>query len=225
LIYTSYYIPLQVEKLKIELQIKSYIKMKTIAVKGTLRSEVGKKSTKALRREESVPCVVYGGESNIHFSAPAKDFRDLIYTNEFRKASIAVDGKEVPAIVKSVQFHPVTDKIVHIDFLELVDGKKLLTEIPVRLVGSPAGVKVGGVLVQKVRKLKVKTTPDKLSAGIEVNVASLELGKSIRVREVQVEDGIQIMSAGGTPLASVDIPRALRSAQSATADEEVAEEA
>ncbi len=192
--------------------------MKTIALEGTLRSELGKKSTKALRKEESVPCVVYGGENNIHFSAPAKAFRDLIYTNELRKASITVDGKSVEAIVKDVQFHPVTDKIVHIDFLQLVEGQTVLTEIPVRLVGNAAGVKTGGVLVQKVRKLKLKTTPNNLTASIEVDVAKLELGKSIRVREVNVADGIQIVTNGGTPLASVDIPRALRSAQSATAE-------
>lgn len=193
--------------------------MKTIALKGTLRSELGKKSTKALRREELVPCVVYGGEANIHFSAPAKDFRDLIYTNEFRKAAIEIDGQTVEAIIKDVQFHPVTDKILHIDFLQLVDGKALKTEVPVRLTGSPEGVKVGGVLVQKVRKLKLKTTPDKLSATIDVDVSALDLGKSIRIREVQVEEGIEIMNSGGIPLASIEIPRALRSAQTAAAKE------
>ena len=191
--------------------------MKTIALKGTLRSDVGKKSTKALRKDGLVPCVIYGGENNIHFSAKAQDFRDLIYTNEFRTASVEVDGKTYSAIIKDIQFHPVTDVIMHIDMLELVEGKKLKAEIPIRLVGSAAGVKVGGVLMQKVRKVKVMTTPDKLSAAIDVNVEHLTLGKSIRIRDIKVGEGIEVMNAGGIPLASVEIPRALRSAEAKAA--------
>ncbi len=198
--------------------------MKTIALAGTLRSDLGKKSTKALRKEELVPCVVYGGKENQHFSVLAKDLRDLIYTNEFRKANIQVDGQVIEAIVKEVQFHPVTDKIMHVDFLELVAGKSLKTEIPVRLTGNPAGVKTGGVLVQKVRKLKIKTTPNNLSATIDVDVDSLNLGDSIRIRDVKVTDGIEIMNSGGIPLASIEIPRALRSAQSTTEEGEAVAE-
>lgn len=191
--------------------------MKTIALTGTLRSDLGKKSTKALRKEGLVPCVIYGGESNIHFSAKAQDFRDLIYTNEFRTASVEVDGKSIPAIIKDIQFHPVTDTIVHIDMLELVDGKKVKAEIPLSLVGNAAGVKVGGVLMQKVRKVKVMTTPDKLSSTIEVNVDELTLGKSIRIRDIKVAEGIEVINAGGIPIASVEIPRALRSAEAKAA--------
>lgn len=199
--------------------------METITLTGTLRTELGKKSTKALRKEESVPCVVYGGDSNIHFSAPAKSFRDLIYTNELRKASIEVDGKKIDAIVKDIQFHPVSDKILHIDFLELVAGQLLKLEIPLRLTGSPEGVKGGGVLVQKVRKLKIQTTPDKLTSTININVDALKLGDSIRIRDIKVEDGIEIINAGGIPLATVDTPRALRSAEAEEEEVAVAEEA
>jgi large subunit ribosomal protein L25 len=194
--------------------------MKTIALEGTLRGDLGKKSTKALRNEGAVPCVIYGGENNIHFSATTQDFRDLIYTNEFKTATINVGGNVHTAIVKDVQFHPVSDAIQHIDFLELIEGKSIKTEIPVRLVGSPEGVKVGGNLMQKVRKLKVMVTPELLSATIDVNVEHLELGKSIRIRDIQVAEGVQIMSAGATPVASIEIPRALRSAQSKTDDGE-----
>lgn len=185
--------------------------MKTIAIEGALRTDTGKKSTKALRNNGSVPCVVYGGEKNIHFSATTQSFRDLIYTNEFRVAEITVDGQTTKAIIKDVQFHPVTDAIMHIDFLELVEGKKLITQIPITLVGSPKGVKVGGVLMQKIRKVKVKTTPDQLSTSIQVNVEHLGLGKSIRIRDIEVSDKIEIMNSGGIPLASVEVPRALRS--------------
>ncbi|BDS14612.1 50S ribosomal protein L25/general stress protein Ctc [Aureispira anguillae] len=187
--------------------------MKTIALTGTSRTELGKKSTKALRNAGLVPCVLYGGENNVHFSVTPKALRDLIYTNEFRVAEIEVEGKKINAIIKTVEFHPVTDVIMHVDFLELVEGKAVKAEIPIRLVGAAKGVKVGGVLMQKIRKLKIQTTPDKLSSVIDVNVEHLALGKSIRVREVQVEEGIEIINAGGTPLASVEIPRALRSAE------------
>ncbi len=196
--------------------------MKTIALTGTSRTELGKKSTKAIRNANLVPCVLYGGENNLHFSVAPMALRDLIYTDEFRVTEVTIDGEMRRAIVKTVQFHPVTDKIMHVDLLELVDGKQVKAEIPIRLVGGAKakGVKVGGVLMQKIRKVKVQTTPDKLSSFINVDVAHLALGKSIRVREIKVEDGIEIMNAGGIPLASVEVPRALRSSEARSAAEE-----
>jgi large subunit ribosomal protein L25 len=194
--------------------------MKTIALTGTSRTDLGKKSTKALRNAGLIPCVLYGGEKNHHFSLTIKALRDLIYTNEFRTAEVEVDGAKYKAIVKTVQFHPVTDAIQHVDLLELVDGQSVKAEIPIKLVGAAKGVKVGGVLMQKIRKVKIKTTPDKLSSVIEVDVAHLMLGKSIRIREIKVADGIEIMNAGGIPLASVEIPRALRSSDAKVAEEE-----
>ena len=175
--------------------------MKTIAIEGTLRTDTGKKSTKALRNNGLVPCVVYGGSKNIHFTATTQAFRDLIYTNEFRIAAVNVAGDSVKAIM-------------HIDFLDLVENKKLITQIPITLIGAPEGVKVGGVKMKKIRKVKVKTTPDQLSSSIEVNVEHLDLGKSIRVRDIEVSDKIEIMNSGGIPIASVEVPRALRSSTS-----------
>jgi large subunit ribosomal protein L25 len=195
--------------------------METIVLEGTLRTDLGKKSTKSIRKAGLVPCVVYGSGNNIHFTSATQAFRDLIYTNEFRIAEINVDGKKIKAIIKAVQFHPVNDHIMHVDLLELIEGNVIKTEIPIRLVGSPEGVKTGGVLMQKIRKLKVKTTPEFLSASIDVDVTHLDLGKSIRIREVNVPDGIEIMNSGGIPLASVEVPRALRSS---TSKEEVMEE-
>lgn len=194
--------------------------MKTIALKGAPRTELGKKSTKALRNADLVPCVLYGGEQNVHFSTTPKELRDLIYTNEFRVASVEVDGKTYSAIIKDIEFHPVTDRIMHVDLLELVEGQSVKAEIPLRLVGSAKGVRVGGVLMQKVRKVKVQTTPDKLSAFINVDVESLELGKSIRIRDIQVEEGIEIINSGSIPIASVEVPRALRSAEARKAAED-----
>lgn len=193
--------------------------MKTIALKGAPRTEVGKKSTKALRNANLVPCVLYGGEQNVHFSVGTQDLRDLIYTDEFRIAGVEVDGKTYNALIKAVEFHPVTDRIMHVDLLELVEGQQIKAEIPLRLVGTAKGVRVGGVLMQKVRKVKVQTTPDKLSAFINVGVEALELGKSIRIRDIQVEEGIEIINAGGIPIASVEVPRALRSAEARKAAE------
>ena len=185
--------------------------MKTIVLNGTLRDEINKRSTKALRREGLVPCVVYGGETNFHFSVHPQALKDLIYTNEFRKAEINIGDVKVEAFVKETQFHPLKDTIMHVDFLTLTEGTTLKTEIPITLTGQAKGVKVGGVLMQKIRKVKVKTTPDKLSSTISVDVSHLELGKSIRIRDIKVEEGIEIMNAGGIPLASVEVPRALRS--------------
>jgi large subunit ribosomal protein L25 len=197
--------------------------MKTIALTGTSRTDLGKKSTKALRNAGLVPCVLYGGEKNHHFSLTTKALRDLIYTDEFRTAEVELDGTKYSAIIKTVQFHPVTDAVQHVDLLELVEGQSVKAEIPIKLVGAAKGVKVGGVLMQKIRKVKVKTTPDKLTSVIEVDVEHLMLGKSIRVREIKVEDGIEIMNSGGIPLASVEIPRALRSTE-AKEEAEVAQE-
>ncbi|MCP4438141.1 MAG: 50S ribosomal protein L25 [Aureispira sp.] len=193
--------------------------MKTIEIAGKGRAATGKKSTQELRKENNVPCVIYGGENNIHFSAHKNAFRDLIYTDEFKKATITVEGgATVDAIVKDVQFHPVTDSILHIDFLQLVPGQKLKTELPIKLTGSPEGVKAGGTLVQKIRKLKVLTTPESLASAIEVDVSHLAMGKSIRIRDVKVDENTQVMNSLGIPLASIEIPRAMRSAQSKEED-------
>lgn len=197
--------------------------MKTIALTGTSRTDLGKKSTKALRNAGLIPCVLYGGEKNHHFSLTHKALRDLIYTNEFRTAEVELDGAKYSAIVKTVQFHPVTDAIMHVDLLQLVEGQIVQAEIPIRLVGAAAGVKAGGVLMQNIRKLKIKTTPDQLTSVIEVEVGHLELGKSIRIREVKVGAGVEIMNSGGIPLASVEIPRALRSSEAKVEEEVVAE--
>lgn len=197
--------------------------MKTIALTGTSRTDLGKKSTKALRNAGLVPCVLYGGEKNHHFSLTTKALRDLIYTNEFRTAEVDLDGAKYKAIIKTVQFHPVTDTIQHVDLLELVEGQSVKAEIPIKLVGVAKGVKVGGVLMQKIRKVKVQTTPDKLTSEIEVNVDHLMLGKSIRVREIEAGEGVVIMNSGGIPLASVEIPRALRSSEAKTEAEEAQE--
>ncbi|MEZ4886961.1 MAG: 50S ribosomal protein L25/general stress protein Ctc [Chitinophagales bacterium] len=190
--------------------------MKAIAIEGTIRNSSGKKAAKEVRREDMVPCVVYGGEENVHFSAPMSAIRPLIYTPDFNTISVTVEGKTYSTIIKDFQSHPVTDSIMHVDFQELVPNRPIFTEIPVRLTGLAKGVKAGGKLMLKMRTLKVKALPENLVSEIKVDVTPLEVGKSVRVRSVNIE-GIEVMNSPATPIASVDITRALRSAAAAAA--------
>ncbi len=189
--------------------------MQTVAIEGQSRESFGKKYSKAARREGQVPCVLYGGEKNVHFSAEEKSFKHLIYTPDFKVAEINVAGASHKAILKNVQFHPVTDRLIHMDFVELVPGKKVKVDLPVELVGTAIGAKLGGALIMKMRKLKVSTTPEHLVDSIKVNVETLELGDSVRVRDVEKVEGVEILNGLSNPIASVEVPRALKSAEAA----------
>lgn len=192
--------------------------MKTIEIVGESRTNVGKSAAKNIRREGKVPCTVYsGGKEPIYFQAPDLAFRDIIYTAECRKAALKVADRTIEALVKEVQFHPVTERILHIDFIELTPGKKVVTQIPIQLEGNSIGVKSGGTLIQKVRKVKVASTPEALTSTIPIDITELDLGKSVRVRDIKVGEGMEILSSASIPVASIDIPRALRSAQTAAA--------
>ena len=189
--------------------------MEAVAFNGTVRNELGKKGSKAVRNNGQTPCVLYGGENTIHFSIDVKNAKNLIYTPDFKLAEITIDGKTYKSILKDVQFHPVSDEVRHIDFVELVDGKKVNVEIPVRFKGSSPGEKVGGKLYQKLRKAKVKTTPEHLVDQLFVDISELEMGQSVRVKDIEADDNLEIMSSPNIPVASVEVPRALRSAQAA----------
>lgn len=193
--------------------------MKSIVLEGTLRTENGKKAANHLRKAGEVPCNLYGGKETLMFSAPYNSFNPIVYSPDFFQIEVKVDGKTYKALVKDVQYHPVSDKIQHIDFLELVPGKTVVAEIPVILTGQAAGVKAGGKLVQKLRKVKVKSTPENLVDKIEVDVEKLKLGKSIKVKNITA-DGFEILNPGPVPVASVEIPRALRGQVKVEADEE-----
>ena len=186
--------------------------MKYELISGKSRSSFGKKSSKAIRREGLVPCVLYGGKEVKHFAVSPKDVRGMVYTPDFKVAKINVDGTEYKCILKDLQTHPVTDELVHLDFLHLVQGATVKTEIPVRFKGVAPGIKSGGQLVQKLRKVKVKTTTEKLVDSLTVSISKLELGSSVRVKDIKVPEGIEIMKSPGIPLASVEVPRALKSA-------------
>lgn len=187
--------------------------MNTFVIQGTPRTSMGKKNSADLRRADHVPCVIYGGKEVHHFSATRLAFRDLVHTPEFKVAEIDLGSKKIRAIVKDVQFHPLTDKINHIDFLELVDGQIFKADVPVKFTGVAEGVKKGGKFIQNVRKVRIKTTPEKMVTDMEVDITDLDLGKAIRVRDIRPIEGVEVVNAPAIPLALVEIPRALRSAQ------------
>ena len=191
---------------------KKHYKMKSVKIEGKTRSGSGKKNTRHLRSEGEVPAVIYGGKEAIHFSAPAMAFRTLVYTPEFQIAEIIVDGKTYRTIMKDIQFDVVTDSLNHIDFLELVDDRKVVATLPLKFNGMPQGVKDGGRLEIKIKSLNVRTLPKYLCAAIEVNIEALELNGNIRVEEVKVEH-MEILNSPRVPIASVVTTRALRQAE------------
>ena len=193
--------------------------MEVVSIEGKIRTSFGKKPSKDLRGEGLVPAVIYGGAENISFAAPAAEFRHLIYTAEFKLAEIKVDGKVIKAFVKDTQFDPVTDKLTHVDFVELVAGKDIKVAIPLRLIGNSVGVRKGGKLMQKVRRVLVKTTSDNLVDHLTLDISDMDLGKSLRMRDIVLAEGTTLLNAPAIPVASIEIPRALRSAQAAEAKE------
>lgn len=188
--------------------------MKTITIEGQLRSEFGKQATRLLRSEEKVPCVIYGGADTVSFSAPVTAFKSLVYTAEFQLAEIKLDGKTYRCIMKDLQFDPVTDELTHVDFLELVEDKKVVATLPLKLTGQSAGVKSGGKLVVKMKSLKVKALPKYLRESLEVDITNLELNENIRVEDVKAE-GIEILNSPRIPVASVVMTRQLKQEEAA----------
>lgn len=186
--------------------------MNTIAISGSQRENVGKRDAKELRYAGKVPAVLYGGKEQFHFAIDAPDLRDLVYTPEVNFVELNIDGKKTNAILKDIQFHPLTEKIVHIDFLQLFDDKALTIEIPVKLVGTSPGVKEGGKLVQKLRKLKVNALPKNMPQFVEVSLEPLEVGKSVRVSDLQAK-GYTITNVAEDTVVSVIMSRALKQAE------------
>ncbi|MEO1258556.1 MAG: 50S ribosomal protein L25 [Bacteroidota bacterium] len=187
--------------------------MLTVSVSGTKREEVGKKATKAVRKAGLVPCVLYSrGKENVHFTVKPHDVRPLIYTGDFKLAEINVDGTAHKCILKTVDFHPVTDDVRHIDFIELQDGHPVKVEVPLRFEGSSPGVRNGGKFMQSVRKVKIKVVPELLVDEVIADISELKLGHSIRVRDIKAVEGVEVINPGALPVASVIVPRSLKGA-------------
>jgi len=185
--------------------------MKSVKIEGKRRSGLGKKATRHLRSQDMVPAVIYGGEETIHFEAPVMAFRSLVYTPDFQIADISIDGKNYRTIMKDIQFDVVTDELNHLDFLELVEDRKVIATLPIKFHGQPQGVKDGGRLELKIKSLHVRTYPKYLKEHIDVNIDNLQLHGNIRVQDVAAEN-IEILNSPRIPIASVVTTRALRQA-------------
>ncbi|HVD98585.1 MAG TPA: 50S ribosomal protein L25/general stress protein Ctc [Cytophagaceae bacterium] len=190
--------------------------MKSLEIIGFKRANLGKVEAKQLRQETNVPCVLYGGKEQVHFHTPAFLLRDLVYTGEVHTVDLTVEGKKYNCVLQDIQFNPVNEMILHVDFLELSADKPVKIEIPVKLVGTPVGVIKGGKLVPKLKKLIVKALPANLPDFIEVDVAHLEVGKSVKVADVKVNN-YAILNAKAIPLATVVSTRELKQAETADA--------
>lgn len=189
--------------------------MKSILIKGQERESVGKAATKALRNAGLVPCVLYGGDKPVHFSAEEKAFKNLVYTPNAHTVEIDLGTKKYNVILQDIQFHPVTDRILHVDFYELNDNKEITLEVPVKVVGNSKGVMAGGTLHLNMRKLKVKALPKNLPDYVEADITDLEIGNRLYVTKL-AKEGYTLMHPDNTVVAQVRISRAaLKAAQEA----------
>ena len=190
--------------------------MKSITIKGSERESVGKVATKALRNAGLVPCVLYGGNQAVHFSAEVMAFKNLIYTPNAHTVEIDLGkGKSFQAVLQDIQVHPVSDKILHIDFFQLFDDKEITMEVPVKIVGKSKGVMAGGDLRLNTRKLKVKALPKNLPDFIEADITPLDMGNKLYVTKVASPD-YKIMHPDNTVICQVKISRAaMKAAQEA----------
>jgi len=186
--------------------------MKSIAISGSLRENVGKRDAKELRYQGKIPAVLYGSGDQYHFAVSAADLKPLVYTPEVQFVDLDISGKKYQAIVQEAQFHPLTDQIIHIDFLALDDKKEVAVHIPIELTGTSPGVKMGGKLIQKLRKLRVKALPKDLPQTIQVSLEPLEVGKSVRVSAIDVPKAKVLNNADDT-IVSVVMSRALKQAE------------
>ena len=190
--------------------------MKTILLKGELRDVLGTSSSTALRNAGKVPCVMYGKGENLNFSVYEADFKNLIYTPNVYKVRLDINGKTYEAIQQDIQFHPVSDAILHVDFMAVDPAKPVVMAIPIRVVGNSPGVRAGGKLVKKINKLTVRGLIQNLPDYIDVNIDTVEIGQSVKVKNVQVS-GFEILDAQENAIVSCKTTRALMQAADAAA--------
>jgi large subunit ribosomal protein L25 len=189
--------------------------MKSITIKGQERESVGKKATKALRDAGMVPCVIYGGKQPVHFAAEVKAFKGLVYTPNAHTVVVDLNGKTTDAILQDIQFDPVSDKILHIDFFQLDEKKEIIMEVPVKVVGTSPGVLLGGDLRLNQRRLKVKALPKNLPDFVEANISELQMGNKLYVTKLETNN-FKLMHPDNTVVCQVKISRAaMKAAQEA----------
>ncbi|EKB58859.1 50S ribosomal protein L25/general stress protein Ctc [Bergeyella zoohelcum] len=194
--------------------------MKSITIQGAKRESVGKKSTKALRDAELVPCVVYGGKEALSFSTEEKSFKNLVYTPEAHTVELVIDGETIPAVLQDIQFHPITDRILHADFYQLSEDKPVIMDVPVRLTGRAKGVVAGGALRQSFRKLRLKALPANLPDEIVVDVTPLRIGNKLYIGDIKNEN-YTFMHPDNAVVVAVKMSRnAMKNAQAGGMDDE-----
>jgi large subunit ribosomal protein L25 len=193
--------------------------MKVIKLSGSQRANVGRANATELRAKGHVPCVIYGGTEQIHFSTDEKNFKDIIYTPHVCQIDVEVGGKTYRTILQEAQYHRLTDKLIHADFLEVVADKPITMNIPVKTVGTSAGVRAGGKLTVKLRTLKARGLASKMPDTIDINIENLEIGKAVTVGEIVV-DGVELLNAKNVSVVSVNTTRAIAQAEQAAAKEE-----
>ncbi|HHJ09482.1 MAG TPA: 50S ribosomal protein L25/general stress protein Ctc [Bacteroidetes bacterium] len=198
--------------------------MEKLEIKTSKRKETGKKASKQLRKEGYVPCVLYGGKENIHFAAEEKTFRKLIYTPKAFLVDLFIDNEEHKAVLQDISFHPVTDHILHIDFKEVFDDKKVNIDIPIHIVGDSIGIKAGGNLAVKRRTLRVRALPKDLPDFLEVDITNLNIGQSLKVRDLHY-DNLEILDPGQAMVVGVISSRLAKLSVEEIAAQEAAEEA
>lgn len=183
--------------------------MKALTIEGTKRESVGKVSTRALRNADKVPCVIYGGDATLHFAAKENDFTKLVYTPDVYTVVIKLDnGESIRAILQDIQFHPVTDRILHIDFYQIFDDREITLDIPVRTVGSPVGVREGGNLLIMNRSLQVRALPDNMPDFFEIDISELNIGDVLDISVIEQKD-FEIIAEENAPICQVRAPRDL----------------
>ncbi len=180
--------------------------MKSVSVSGSLRENVGKKDAKNLRRQGLVPCVLYGGKEQVSFSMPELSFKDIIYTPDSCLLKLDIDGKAYDVILQDVQYHPVTDKIIHCDFLQIFPDKPIKIDIPIKVIGNSPGVIKGGKLITKIRKLRVKGLMDALPDTIDVDISRLNINDSVKINQLTVE-GLEFLDPANAVVIIVKMTR------------------
>lgn len=191
--------------------------MKVASMSGSPRESVGKKDARTLRKEDRVPAVLYGGDEQIHFHLPTVPVEKLIFNPDVFKVELEVGGTTYPTIVKDIQYHPVTDKVIHIDFLQLFDDKLVTVKIPVRTTGNSVGVRNGGRLAVNHRTLTLRGLPADIPEAVYVEISQMEIGDSRRVRDL-TNDKYAIIQADSDIVVSVKRTRAAMAAAAATAE-------
>jgi large subunit ribosomal protein L25 len=186
--------------------------MEIIALQGHPKDGSGKTEAKKIRRNAQIPAIMYksGGGEAVQFALHAADIRHLVYTSKFKLAEITLNGATYKCIVKDIQFHPVDDAVVHLDFLELVPGVKFKATVPLRFSGTAPGVRAGGKFITQLRQINITTTPEKVVDEVTADISTMELGSTIRVRDITTPDGVEIMNTAAVPVAIIEIPRALK---------------